>query len=76
MFQASDSARLLNFGFYKNPRLQTGYVLAQMLKDKWLDFFCHGGKLSGANLLQSGMAIENPMTRSPKTLYLTWNYEK
>ncbi|KAL7549593.1 hypothetical protein ACHAWF_012860 [Thalassiosira exigua] len=74
LFEALDAAKLLIFGFHKNPSMQTSYVLAQTLKEEWLKYFRDAAKSSGINLLGSGMTLENPMTRSPRTLYLTWKY--
>ena len=93
LFPQTDAAKLLVFAFYKNPRMQTSYVLAQMLQNKWLQYFCshHASTAADAadaaaddtsssaksklRVLSSGLALENPLTRSPKTLYLTWKYD-
>ncbi|OWZ09022.1 hypothetical protein PHMEG_00018340 [Phytophthora megakarya] len=82
---------LVTLPFRENPLNLTGYVLAQGLKQSWIDHFKDKGQLttkaatrlepfcSGVNCgFQTGemqIGIPSPLYRTSLTLYLSWCYD-
>ncbi|CAI5746570.1 unnamed protein product [Peronospora destructor] len=79
--------KLLLLPFRENPLNSTGYVLASIHKQKWINYFMDKGKLSAEAAhrlgvlstssncgLQAG-AIPSPLDRTSLTLYMSWCYD-
>ncbi|RMX65724.1 hypothetical protein DD238_004754 [Peronospora effusa] len=83
--------KLLHLPFRENPLNSTGYVLACIHQQKWINYFMDKGKLSpeaahrlgvrctpSNSVLQAGameLAIPSPLDRSSLTLYMSWCYD-
>ncbi|CAH0519765.1 unnamed protein product [Peronospora belbahrii] len=91
MFKALGLDKLLSLPFRDNPLNSTGYILASIYKQKWIDYFMKKRKLSreaahrlgalctSSNCgLQEGameLTIPNPLCRTSLTLYVSWCYD-
>ena len=82
-FQASQQQKLTIFAFFEDARGQTGYLQAAKLKDDWISHFeesaCSGednqSNKSQLELIDTYFPLDNPASRSFRTLFLTWRYK-
>ncbi|TDH72666.1 hypothetical protein CCR75_008477 [Bremia lactucae] len=91
-FKMDGLDKLVNYPFRENPLNSTGYALAHIYKQHWIDFFLEKGQLSAAAAHRLGsfctstnsglkkgtmdLFMPAPLYRTSMTLYMSWCYDK
>ncbi|ETO77851.1 hypothetical protein F444_07030 [Phytophthora nicotianae P1976] len=91
IFKIAGLDKLVLLPFRENPLNSTGYLLANVYKQKWVDYFMSKGELSvkaaqrlgslctptnsGLQMGSMELAMPSPLYRTSTTLYMSWCYD-
>ncbi|KAL4145802.1 hypothetical protein PRNP1_011678 [Phytophthora ramorum] len=89
MFKVTGLDKLLYLPFREHPLNSTGYVLAQMFNEEWIEHFMTEGQITleqrlgtsytqfncGLQMGAMELAIPGPLYRSSLTLHMSWCYD-